>query len=298
MPTLSAAAYRGVLELVAEALRRANPEFPDGAVTGFLRNMFHAEFAGAGQVDFRSTASRTWADSPSPIPVVLGGFHNYAVGHPLARTYRRTSEPIPLRLSDVVSLKAAPSPYGGTGMNRILTIPLAITPHHVSSLALMRGGRDFTASDLCLARQIQPVLSGLYALRDRILFHGPSAPCADLGILLTARELAVLDLMANGLIATAIARQLGISPRTVSKHIESIYRKLGTHDRTSAVLRGQDLGIIRPGPEPALQFPLGAVERPITSRSVRQRLCDVEHGLVCIVALRVNALNCVHSRGC
>ena len=47
MPTLSAAAYRGVLDLVAEALRRANPEFPDGAVTGFLRNMFHAEFAGA-----------------------------------------------------------------------------------------------------------------------------------------------------------------------------------------------------------------------------------------------------------
>jgi DNA-binding NarL/FixJ family response regulator len=54
----------------------------------------------------------------------------------------------------------------------------------------------------------------------------------------------VLNLMANGLIAEAIARQIGISPRTVSKHIENIYRKLGTHDRTSAVLRGQDLGFL------------------------------------------------------
>ena len=61
---------------------------------------------------------------------------------------------------------------------------------------------------------------------------------------LTSRERAVLDLMADGLIAAAIARQLGISPRTVSKHIESIYRKLGTHDRTSAVLRGQAMGYL------------------------------------------------------
>ena len=61
---------------------------------------------------------------------------------------------------------------------------------------------------------------------------------------ITDRERAVLDLMADGLIATAIARQLGISPRTVSKHIENIYRKLGTHDRTTTVLRGQALGFL------------------------------------------------------
>ena len=60
-------------------------------------------------------------------------------------------------------------------MNRILTIPLeAITPHCVSSLPLMRGGRDFTASDLCLSDNTQLVLSGLYALRySGILFHWP-----------------------------------------------------------------------------------------------------------------------------
>jgi DNA-binding CsgD family transcriptional regulator len=69
----------------------------------------------------------------------------------------------------------------------------------------------------------------------------------DTGIPLSARELAVLDLMASGLIAAAIARRLGISPRTVSKHIESIYRKLGTHDRTTAVLSAQARGLFRHG---------------------------------------------------
>ncbi len=54
----------------------------------------------------------------------------------------------------------------------------------------------------------------------------------------------MLDLMAEGLIAAAIARRPGISPRTVSRHAESIYRKLGTHDRTSAVLRSQSLGLL------------------------------------------------------
>jgi DNA-binding NarL/FixJ family response regulator len=135
-------------------------------------------------------------------------------------------------------------------MSRVLAIPLVIAPQHVCALALMRSGPDFTARDLQLARQLQPVLSGIYALRDRIMCHTSSAPCADMGIRLTARELAVLDLMANGLITAAIARKLGISPRTVNKHIENIYRKLGTHDRISTVLRVRDLGIVHAAAAP------------------------------------------------
>lgn len=65
-------------------------------------------------------------------------------------------------------------------------------------------------------------------------------------VVLTARETAVLGLMADGLIAVAIARQLGISPRTVGKHVENIYRKFGTQDRASAVLRAHSLGLLQP----------------------------------------------------
>jgi hypothetical protein len=53
----------------------------------------------------------------------------------------------------------------GTSMNRVLTIPLAIGPHHLSA-ALLRSRLDFTARELQLARLLQPVRSGLHGLRN------------------------------------------------------------------------------------------------------------------------------------
>jgi len=34
--------------------------------------------------------------------------------------------------------------------------------------------------------------------------------------------------------------------RTVHKHVESLYRKLGTRDRVSTVLRAQEIGLLPP----------------------------------------------------
>jgi DNA-binding CsgD family transcriptional regulator len=240
MVSLRTADYRGVLELLAQAVQRAGPDFPDQTVTEPLRRLFQAEFAGAGQVDLVGTASHRWADSPCPLPASAEEFHHYAASHPLAWAYQRMGEPTPLRLSDVASARTAPPPYGGTRLSRVLTIPLAVAPRRVCAIALMRDGPDFSTRDLQLARQLQPVLGAIYALRDRPVGHPPAPP----GVPLTARELEVLNLMADGLIMTAIARRLAISPSTVGKHIEHIYRKLGTHDRASTVLRGQALGVL------------------------------------------------------
>ena len=52
---------------------------------------------------------------------------------------------------------------------------------------------------------------------------------------MTERELQVLELLAQGLLATSIASRLRLSPRTVHKHLGNIYRKLGVHDRLVAV---------------------------------------------------------------
>jgi DNA-binding CsgD family transcriptional regulator len=243
--SLSAGDCHRVLELVAEALRCASPGFPDASVTGFLRDVFQTDFAGVGQIDFLGTASRPWADSPHPIPGSPDGFHEYVTKHPLALTYRHTGEPVPLRLSDVTSARTAPPAYGGTRMSRLLTIALAVTPVQLCAIALLRSGRDFTTRDLQMACQLQPALSGIYALRDRLAQPSPGHTCQETGIMLTMRELAVLNLMADGLIAAAIARRPGISPRTVNKHIEHIYEKLGTHDRTTTAPRAGALGFIR-----------------------------------------------------
>lgn len=66
---------------------------------------------------------------------------------------------------------------------------------------------------------------------------------------LSGREITVLVLMAYGLTATAIGGRLRISPRTVSKHQQGIYRKLDVGDRLTAVMRAHALGILPRRPD-------------------------------------------------
>ena len=61
---------------------------------------------------------------------------------------------------------------------------------------------------------------------------------------LTARELEVLELLAQGLANKSIALRLGISDQTVKFHVASICGKLGAANRTDAARRALRLGII------------------------------------------------------
>ena len=61
---------------------------------------------------------------------------------------------------------------------------------------------------------------------------------------LTAREMEVLQLMAQGLANKQIALALSISEHTVKFHLSSLYAKLGISSRTEAVKRGIELGLI------------------------------------------------------
>jgi DNA-binding CsgD family transcriptional regulator/tetratricopeptide (TPR) repeat protein len=51
---------------------------------------------------------------------------------------------------------------------------------------------------------------------------------------LTPREVEVLGLVAEGLTNPQVARRLFLSPRTVQRHLNSVYRKLGVSSRTAA----------------------------------------------------------------
>jgi HD-GYP domain-containing protein (c-di-GMP phosphodiesterase class II) len=61
---------------------------------------------------------------------------------------------------------------------------------------------------------------------------------------LTARESDVLGLLAQGLPNKGIARQLGISPKTVGNHVERIYTKLGVSNRAGAAMRAMQHGLV------------------------------------------------------
>ncbi len=61
---------------------------------------------------------------------------------------------------------------------------------------------------------------------------------------LTPRETEVLELVAEGLPNKAIAAQLGISDQTVKFHVASICAKLGAANRTDAVRKALERGLI------------------------------------------------------
>ena len=54
---------------------------------------------------------------------------------------------------------------------------------------------------------------------------------------LTAREREVLDWVARVKTNVEIAQLLWLAPRTVGKHLENVYAKLGVSTRTAAVAR-------------------------------------------------------------
>ncbi len=64
---------------------------------------------------------------------------------------------------------------------------------------------------------------------------------------ITAREAEVLVWLARGKTNRDIADVLGLSPRTVNKHLEGIYTKLGVENRSAAVV--QCLRALHHGPE-------------------------------------------------
>jgi PAS domain S-box-containing protein len=62
---------------------------------------------------------------------------------------------------------------------------------------------------------------------------------------LTARELQVVELLAEGLDTDEIAKRLIISPATVRNHVQHILAKWGVHSRLEAVSHAYQLGLIQ-----------------------------------------------------
>lgn len=62
---------------------------------------------------------------------------------------------------------------------------------------------------------------------------------------LTDRELSVLRRLAQGHSVTVIARELGCAARTIDKHLEHSYRKLGVSDRVNAIRVAAAAGMLR-----------------------------------------------------
>lgn len=78
------------------------------------------------------------------------------------------------------------------------------------------------------------------AVFSRLAETRPPAEEAPIAAHLTARELEVRELLAEGLADKQIATRLGISVKTVEKHVGSMLRKTGARNRTMLVTLQQD----------------------------------------------------------
>jgi LuxR family maltose regulon positive regulatory protein len=102
---------------------------------------------------------------------------------------------------------------------------------------------------------VAPGVPGEYLSRVRAAFQPgaraapPAVPAvpAMTGLTepLTDRELEVLGLLAAGMANKQIARELVVAPETAKKHVSHILGKLGAANRTQAVARARELGLLR-----------------------------------------------------
>lgn len=83
-------------------------------------------------------------------------------------------------------------------------------------------------------------LKTLKLLRNPISFD--NTPSDEIN--LSAREIEVLEQLAQGLSYTIIADNLFLSPSTVRKHIENIYKKLQVHSKIEAVQKARNNNLI------------------------------------------------------
>ncbi|MGH3383168.1 MAG: response regulator [Nocardioidaceae bacterium] len=145
-----------------------------------------------------------------------------------------------------------------------LTVPtLVLTTFDDDALllsALRSGARGYLLKDVTLDQLvhaihtlaaggtlIQPAVTA--RLLERVAEHPlgfePETPPEPL----TTRELEILRLLAGGYSNREIATATHVAEGTVKNHVSSVLWKLGVRDRTRAVLRGLELGLI-PGTGP------------------------------------------------
>lgn len=144
------------------------------------------------------------------------------------------------------------------GVSRLIEIApqtrvIIVTGSHDDAMLLellARGVHGFlektVGADVILAA-IDLVLAGSRYLPPRVAelaLNPPAARQVAGGRLPTDRQRQVLVLIAKGHSNKEIARSLGVSPATVKTHVAHAIASIGAANRTEAVVRARDLGLI------------------------------------------------------
>jgi DNA-binding NarL/FixJ family response regulator len=114
--------------------------------------------------------------------------------------------------------------------------------------ALRAGARGYLVKGADKAELIRSILAvadgqavyGAPVARRIAELFGAARPATPAFPDLTPREREVLDLLADGARNSEIARQLGMTDKTVRNHVSAILMKLQVPDRTAAAIKARD----------------------------------------------------------
>jgi DNA-binding CsgD family transcriptional regulator len=188
---------------------------------------------------------------PQPPPELIPTFARYARQNPLVDHYARTRDGRVFRFSDFITREQLHALELYKRVYRELRVEYQIAftlPHdrdRILGVALSRERDDFSDHERGLLEAARPFL--IQAYRNAIRYTnllldrprnvpGGAMPRLDrlVALGLTERQAEVLQALATGAAEREIAERLSISTRTVQKHLERCYRRLGVNSRSRA----------------------------------------------------------------
>jgi DNA-binding CsgD family transcriptional regulator len=182
---------------------------------------------------------------PPPDPELHDRFIQLAYQNPLIERYNATRDARATRITDVVSQEEFRSReiyrsvYEPMGLEYQMAFTLPHTRDRILGVVLARRDANFSDAERELIEAARPFLVQAYRNATRysaVLAGGTGVPPLErlVGLGLSVRQAEALRLVAAGASERDIAARLGISVRTVQKHLQLCYRTLGVDSRSRA----------------------------------------------------------------
>jgi DNA-binding CsgD family transcriptional regulator len=238
MAELTQQDYREGWRLVCEMAEAAGDAASFARLgTGQLPRLVASEITTLSVCDLaRNTRSVVSSPGSSISAADREAFDRHFAVHPLVRFHASHANGGAHRISDSLTrseFRETPlynDYYRRIGIDHVIAVPLFVDRSLLVSFVLNRNGRDFSDRERQLLDLVREPLAALY--------RHALARARPFGALpVTARERQVLEWLAAGKTDREIGQILGVSPRTVQKHLQHIYEKLGVETRTAAVMR-------------------------------------------------------------
>ena len=230
-----------LLELVGDVMGVLDiGEFRRGLLTS-LQRAVPSDWVSINEV----TPDRVFAiTEPDLDQAWLDLFTELAHENPLYQRYLHTGDGRSYRFSDVTTREELEATelyrrfYEPLGVRHQIAFTLPSEPDRVLAIALSREDSDYTDDERDLLDRARPFL--IQAYNNAVAYsEREEDPTAKLESVLlraglTAREAEVMRLVALGGSNRDIAARLGLSDRTVQKHLERAFPKLGATTRSAA----------------------------------------------------------------